>query len=124
MINRFLMELYDEYEKGNVEPLKEFTKKTLPSDGTDIFFIGCVLILFSRNSGFKERYYCTREGLLDIVKAAKIKKNGSNLLTFYVENVNTVKGIRKYFNEIDENNFDQYADLVIDYLEQFRPSFI
>ena len=28
MINRILMELYDEYEKENIEPLKEFSNIT------------------------------------------------------------------------------------------------
>ena len=27
MINRILMELYDDYEKGNIDSLKEFTKR-------------------------------------------------------------------------------------------------
>ena len=83
MINRIIMELYDDYEKGNIDSLIEFTKKTLPSDGTDKLFIGCVLILFSKSSS---RYYATREELLSIVKAAKengmkqtlIKKAGQN----------------------------------------------
>lgn len=30
MINRILMELYDDYEKGNIESLIEFTDKTFP----------------------------------------------------------------------------------------------
>ena len=64
MINRILMELYDDYEKSNIYSLKEFTKKTLPSDGTDKLFIGCVLIMFSRCNGFKARYSATREELL------------------------------------------------------------
>ena len=69
MINRILMELYDDYENGNIDSLIEFTKKTLPSDGTDKLFIGCTLIMFSRSS----RYYATREELLSIVKSAKDK---------------------------------------------------
>lgn len=48
MINRILMELYDDYEKGSIDNLVEFTKKTFPQNGTDKLFIGCVLILFSR----------------------------------------------------------------------------
>ena len=30
MINRILMELYDEYEKNNIESLIEFARKTFP----------------------------------------------------------------------------------------------
>ena len=29
MINRIIMELYDDYEKGNVDSLIEFTKKDI-----------------------------------------------------------------------------------------------
>lgn len=89
MINRILMELYDDYEKGNVNSLIEFTEKTLPSDGTDKLFIGCTLIMFSKSSS---RYYATREALLSIVKAAKEKLDDSNYLAFYVDRVNKEKG--------------------------------
>ena len=53
MINRILMELYDDYEQGSIESLIEFTNKTFPKNGTDKLFVGCVLILFSRAGGFK-----------------------------------------------------------------------
>ena len=122
MINRILMELYDDYEKGNIDSLIEFTKKTLPSDGTDKLFIGCVLILLSRSSS---RYYASREELLSIVKAVKEKIGDSNYLAFYVDRVNQEKGISKYIKDIvNDENVDKYADLIIEYLEQFKPKFI
>lgn len=118
------MELYDEYENGNIKNLIEFANKTFPSDGTDKFFIGCVLILFSRG-GYKSRYNMTRENLLDIVRSAKEKTGSTNLLALYIERINTKKGINKYLNDIvNGNKIDEYADLVIEYLEQFKPSFV
>lgn len=122
MINRILMELYDDYEKGNVNSLIEFTKKTLPSDGTDKLFIGCTLIMFSRSGG---RYYATREELLSIVKSAKEKIGDSNYLAFYVDRVNREKGISKYLKDIvNDKDIDKCADLIIEYLEQFKPKFV
>ena len=122
MINRILMELYDDYEKGNIDSLIEFTKKTLPSDGTDKLFVGCVLILFSRSSS---RYYASREELLSIVKAAKEKLGNSNYLAFYVDRVNIEKGINKYLKDVvKDKGIDKYADLIIEYLEQFKPKFV
>ena len=122
MINRILMELYDDYEKGNIDSLIEFTKKTLPSDGTEKLFFGCVLILFSRSSS---RYYASREELLSIVKAAKEKLGNSNYLAFYVERVNIEKGINKYLKDVvKDKGIDKYADLIIEYLEQFKPKFV
>ena len=125
MINRILMELYDDYEKGDIDSLIEFTKKTLPSDGTDKLFIGCVLIMFSRCNGFKARYSATREELLSIVKAVKEKLGNSNYLAFYVDRINREKGISKYLKDIvNDKNVDKYAGLIIEYLEQFRPRFV
>ena len=122
MINRILMELYDDYEKGNIESLIDFTKKILPSDGTDKLFIGCTLIMFSKSSS---RYYATREELLSIVKAVKEKLGDSNYLAFYVDRVNKEKGISKYLKDIvNDKNVDKYADLIIEYLVQFRPKFV
>ena len=122
MINRILMELYDGYENGNIDSLIEFTKKTLPSDGTDKLFVGCVLILFSRSSS---RYYASREELLSIVKAAKENLGNSNYLAFYVDRVNREKGISKYLKDIvNDKDIDKYADLIIEYLEQFKPKFV
>ena len=126
MINRILMELYDEYiDNNNIDSLLEFTKKTLPSDGTDKLFIGCVLIMFSIAGGYKPRYFCTRENLLGIVLLAKEKIGEGNLLDFYVNRVNTVKGINKYLDDITKDqNIDKYADLIINYLDQFKLDFV
>ncbi len=125
MINRILMELYDDYEKNNIESLIEFARKTFPSDGTDKLFIGCTLILFSRCGGYKARYGATREALLSVVLSAKEKIGNTNLLTFYLDRVNTKKGINKYLKDIvNDKHVDQYVNLIIKYLEQFKPDFI
>ncbi len=125
MINRILMELYDDYEQGNMESLIEFANKTFPKNGTDKLFIGCVLILFSRTGGFKPRYDASRENLISIVLSSKEKIGSTNLLAFYVERINTKKGISKYLIDIvNDKNIDEYANLIIDYLNQFRPKFV
>lgn len=125
MINRILMELYDDYEKGSIESLIKFTNQTFPQNGTDKLFIGCVLILFSRTGGFKPRYDASRENLFSIILAAKEKIGSTNLLAFYVERINTKKGISKYLADVvHDKNIDEYANLIIDYLEQFRPEFV
>ena len=125
MINRILMELYDDYSNNNTESLIEFSQKTLPSDGTDQLFVGCSLIMFSRAHGFKERYDCNREQLLSIVYSVKEKIGNSNLLKFYIDRLNTKKGINKYFNNLfNDVDLEKHADLIIDYLEQFKPRFI
>ena len=125
MINRILMELYDDYEKGNMETLIDFTNKTFPKDGTDKLFIGCVLILFSKVGSFKPRYDVSRENLLSIVLTAKEKRNSTNLLAFYLEKMNNKKGINKYLKDVvNSENVDKYADLIIEYLNQFKPKFL
>lgn len=125
MINRILMELYDDYEKNNIESLIEFARKTFPSDGTEKLFIGCTLILFSRCSGYKARYSATREALFSIVLSAKEKVGNASLLAFYLDRVNTKKGINKYLKDIvNDKHINQYANLIIEYLEQFKPDFI
>lgn len=125
MINRILMELYDDYEQNNLDSLIEFAYKTFPKNGTDKLFIGCVLILFSRTGCYKPRYSVTRENLYSIVLSAKEKIGPTNLLAFYVERINTTKGISKYLKDIiDDKNIDGYANLIIDYLDQFKPRFI
>lgn len=49
IINKFLQLFSEEYQKTkSINELIEFTKKTLPSDGTDKIFIGCVLIMFDQ----------------------------------------------------------------------------
>ena len=75
MINRILMELYDEYEKENIEPLKEFSNITFINENAYIVFMGCTLIMFSKVHGLKPRYLCTREELLEIVLSIKKKIN-------------------------------------------------
>ena len=55
MINRILMELYDEYEKENIEPLKEFSNITFINENAYIVFMGCTLIMFSKVHGLKPR---------------------------------------------------------------------
>lgn len=122
MINRILMELYDDYlENDNIDSLIEFTNKTFPNDGTDKLFIGCVLILFSISGIYKPRYFCSRENLLSVILLAKEKVGTSNLLAFYIDRVNKEKGINKYLNEVVKDpNLDKYADLIISYLEQFK----
>lgn len=125
MINRILMELYDDYKQNNIKSLIDFTNKTFPQNGTDKLFIGCVLILFSRAGGYKPRYDVARENLLSIVLSAKEKIDSTNLLAFYVERINTKKGINKYLADIiDDKNIDEYADVIIGYLEQFKPIFV
>jgi len=122
MINRILMELYDDYSQNiNIDGLIDFTRKTLPSDGTDKLFIGCVLILFSMAGVYKPRYFCSRENLLSIVLLAKEKIGTSNLLAFYIDRVNQTKGINKYLEDVvNDSNLDKYANLIIKYLEQFK----
>ena len=126
MINKILMELYDDYENSkNDDKLIEFAKKTFPSDGTDKLFIGCVLIMFSLAGGFKPRYDCTRENLVSIVSLAKEKIAKSNLLAFYIDRVNKTKGINEYLTDIiNDINLDKYADTIIEYLEKFKPDVI
>ena len=125
MINRILMELYDEYEKGNLEPLKEFSNITFANKNASIVFMGCTLIMFNKASGFKPRYVCTREELLEIVLPIKEKINNTILFEFYLDRINKTKNINKYFKKIRENGkLEEGADIVIDYLEQFRPKFI
>ena len=116
------MESYDEYsENNNIDKLIDFSNKTFPNDGTDKLFVGCVLILFSIAGIYKPRYFCSRENLLSVVLLAKEKVGNSNLLAFYVDRVNKVKGINKYLiGVVNDSNLDKYADLIIKYLEQFK----
>ena len=126
MINRLLMELCDDYlENKNVDKLVDFAKKTFPNDGTDQLFVGCMLILITLGSPFKPRYICTRENLLAVVVLAKEKIGTTNLLDFYVDRVNTTKGIKKYLNDIvSDDNLDKYADVIIEYLDHFKPDMV
>jgi len=125
MINRILMELYDDYENNNLDSLIDFVNKTFPKDGTDKLFIGCVLILFSRCNGFKPRYSASRENLYNIVLSAKEKVNNTNLLAVYVDKINTKKGINRYLKDIvNDENLDKYADVIIEWLGNFKNNFI
>lgn len=118
------MELYDDFEKGNKESLIEFTHKTFPQNGTDKLFIGCALIMFSRTEGFKPRYSVSRENLYSIVSTAKEKIGTTNLLAFYIERINSQKGINKYLAKIvKDEKIEDYADLILEYLDQFKPKF-
>lgn len=114
-MNTLLMEIYDEYQKSKtIDKLLDFTKITLPRDGTDKLFIGCVLILI--NSTFKNNLNTAT--LLTVVKSAKEKAGDTNLLHFYIERVNGNKLISKYLvKEIKHPDFEKHVDLVIDYLE-------
>jgi len=81
--------------------------------------------MFSRANGFKARYDCNREQLLSIVYAVKEKIGKSNLLEFYIDIINTKKGIKQYFNNVfNDASLEKHADLIITYLEQFKPRFI
>lgn len=125
MIDRILMNLYDDYSEGDTKSLLEFARKTFPSDGTDMLFVGCTLILFSRANCFKPRYDCTREKLLSIILSAKEKIGNTNLLAFYIDRINNKKGINKYLeNIVNDHNLDKYADYIIEYLNKFKPKFI
>ena len=126
MINRILMELYDEYEKGSVQELKDFAEKTFSEEEVRKLFIGCTLVMFSlaKNQSYKPRYNCTRENLLDIVMSAKEKASDTILLDFYTKRVNKTKRVVTYFDGLfDEENLEEYVDVLISYLEQFKPRF-
>ena len=125
MINRILMELYDDYENGKIESLIEFANKTFPQDGTEKLFIGCTLIMFSRSGAFKPRYSTTRENLYSIVFAAKESVRNINFLAYYVDRINTQKGISKYLsNVVNDPKIHEYANVILDYLDQFKPHFV
>lgn len=125
MIDRILMELYDDYEQNNIENLIDFADKTFPKNGTDKLFVGCVLILFSRAGGYKPRYVATREKLYSIILASKEKIGSTNLLAFYLDRINTKKGIKKYLKDVvNDKKIDEYADILIDNLDQFKPKFV
>ena len=57
--------------------------------------------------------------MFSIVLAAKEKIGSTNLLAFYVERINTKKGISKYLADVvNDKNIDKYANLIIEYLAQ------
>lgn len=114
-MNITLMEIYDEYHREKkIDKLLEFTKITLPSDGTDKFFIGCVLILIT--TSFKNNLNTAT--LLTVVNTAKEKVGNTTLLEFYMDRVNGNKLISKYLKkELKHPDYEKHVDLVIDYLE-------
>lgn len=118
IINKFLTKFSEEYnDSKTIIQLLEFTKKTLPSDGTDKIFIGCVLIMLDIG-------LASREYLLSIVKAGKEKIGNTNLLNFYVKRINRNKLVSKYLKKIDQDiDFDKHLNLVLEYLEQFAFDF-
>lgn len=118
IINKFLTKFSEEYKDfKTINQLLEFTKKTLPSDGTDKIFIGCVLIMLDQG-------LASREYLLSIVKAGKEKIGNTNLLNFYVKRINRNKLVSKYLKKIDQDiDFDKHLNLVLEYLEQFAFDF-
>ena len=122
VINKFLQIFSEEYVNyKSINELLEFTKKTLPADGTDKIFIGCVLIMF--DMGFTGPASC-REYLLSIVKSGKENIGNTNLLSFYVDRINTNKMVSKYLKNINQDlDFQKHIDLVIEYLEQFSFDF-
>lgn len=118
IINKFLTKFSEEYNDfKTITQLLEFTKKTLPSDGTDKIFIGCVLIILDIG-------LASREYLISIVKAGKEKIGNTNLLNFYVKRINRNKLVSKYLKKIDKDiDFDKHLNLVLEYLEQFAFDF-
>lgn len=96
-------------------------KKTLPSDGTDKIFIGCVLIMFDQGINGPA---ASREYLISIVNAGKEKIGNTNLLNFYVKRINGNKLVAKYLKSIDKDEeFDKHLNLVLEYLNQFSYDF-
>lgn len=123
IINKYLQLFSDEYlNSKSIKSLIEFTKKTLPSDGSDKIFIGCVLIMFERGITGPS---ASREYLVSIIKSGKEKMGNTNLLYFYVDRISTNKLVAKYLKGINEDmEFDKHLDLVLEYLEQFSYDFI
>lgn len=122
IINKFLQLFSEEYAKTkSITKLIEFTKKTLPSDGTDKIFNGCVLIMFDQ--GFNGPS-ASREYLISIVNAGKENIGNTNLLNFYVKRINRNKMVAKYLKNIDKDEeFDKHLSLVLEYLNQFSYDF-
>ncbi len=122
IINKFLQMFSEEYTHSkSIEQLLEFTKKTLPSDGTDKIFIGCVLIMF--DIGLTGPAAC-HEYLTSIVQSGKEKIGDTNLLYYYVNRMNTNKMVSKYLKNMNQDkDFEKHIDLVIEYLEQFSFDF-
>ena len=123
-INRILSELFVKYEINELEKINDFSKKTFSDDEVSFFFVGCLLIMFSLvENSMEPVYLVNRELLLDIVSLGSKAIDGENLLLYYVNKVNTKKGIIKYFNKISSDRVVEYSIVVSNYLEQFKPSF-
>lgn len=122
IINKFLQIFSEEYQKTkSINKLIEFTKKTLPSDGTDKIFIGCVLIMFDQGIMGTS---ASREYLVSIVNSGKEAIGNTNLLNFYVKRINRNKIVSKYLKDIDKDDeFDKHLNLVLEYLNQFSYDF-
>ncbi len=122
IINKFLQLFSEEYIKSkSINELIKFTKKTLPSDGTDKIFIGCILIMF--DYGFTGPC-ASREYLVSIVNSGKEVIGNTNLLNFYVKRINRNKMVSRYLKDIDKDNeFDKHLNLVLEYLNQFSYNF-
>lgn len=122
IINKFLQLFSEEYQKTkSINELIEFTKKTLPSDGTDKIFIGCVLIMFDQGINGPS---ASREYLISIVNAGKESIGNTNLLNFYVKRINGNKMVAKYLKNIDKDKeFDKHLNIVLEYLNQFSYDF-
>lgn len=125
MINRILIELYDNYvESGNLSPVEDFAELTFKIEGVRKLFVGTFIILADKSSNaFKPRYEINRENLIDVVSLAKEKVGDSNLLAFYIDRLNTTKGITSYLNDIaNDEKVSEYANLLLEYLDQFKPN--
>ena len=127
MINRILIELYDNYvESGNLVPVEDFAELTFKSEGVRKLFVGTFIILADKSSNaFKPRYEINRENLIDVVSLAKEKVGDTNLLAFYIDRVNTTKGITSYLiNIANDESVSEYANLLLEYLDQFKPRMV
>ena len=127
MINRILIELYDNYvESGNLAPVEDFAELTFKNEGVRKLFVGSFITLADKSSNaFKPRYEINRENLIDVVSLAKEKVGDTNLLAFYIDRVNTTKGITSYLNDIaNDESVSEYANLLLDYLDQFKPRMV
>lgn len=122
IINKYLQLFSEEYiNSKSIKSLIEFTKKTLPSNGSDKLFIGCVLIMYEEGITGPS---ASREYLVSILKSGKEKIGNTNLLYFYVNRISKSKLVVKYLKNIDDDiEFDKHLDLVLEYLEQFSYDF-
>lgn len=65
MINKYLIDAYDEYQENKTyNILIEFAEKTFKNQGKQKLFIGCALILITNVTS---KYYATTHALLSIL---------------------------------------------------------